>query len=197
MPAGTPQLLGHGLTFCVKPASTNDMIRHAFSRLEKDMRQIWALRGSDDDDDYNPSIHLKSDYEFKLAPIHTEQAPEAFKIRVKRLRKPKCNLSPLCMNLMEYLKNNNIYSVVHGDKNLGPCILEHSFYIYKGFAEHLGNKTNYKPLSARTVHCKQRGLQYLFRNWMSKFKHRHRQDDPVEYVCLTKAECTFLYRAIK
>ena len=59
------------------------------------------------------------------------------------------------MNLIEHLKNNNIYIVVHGDKNLGPCILERSFYIYKGFAEHLGNETNYKPLSARAVHCKQ------------------------------------------
>ena len=101
------------------------------------------------------------------------------------------------MNLMEHLKNNNIYIVVHGDKNLGPCILERSFYIYKGFAEHLGNETNYKPLSARAVHCKQRGLQYLFRDWMSKFKQRQRQDDPVDYICLTKSEFTFLYRAIK
>ena len=138
--------------------------------------------------------------------MYIEQALEAFKIRVKhkllqlqrqRLWKPTFNLSPLSMNLMEYLKNNTIYIVVHGDKNLGPCILERSFYIYKGFAKHLGNKTNYKPLSARAVHCKQRGLQYLFRNWMFKFKHRQRQDDPVECICLTKAECTFLYRAIK
>ena len=101
------------------------------------------------------------------------------------------------MNLMEYLKNNTIYIVVYGDKNLGPCILERLSYIYNGFAKHLGNETNYKPLSARAVHCKQQGLQYLFRNWMSKFKQRQRQDDPVDYVCLTKAECTFLYRAIK
>ena len=84
MPAGTPQLLGHGLNFCVKPASTNDMILHTFNRLEKDISWIWALRGSDDDGDYNPSIYLKSDYKFKLAPIHIEQALEAFKIRVKQ-----------------------------------------------------------------------------------------------------------------
>ena len=35
MPPGTLQLLGHGLNSCVKPASTNDMIRHTFNRLEK------------------------------------------------------------------------------------------------------------------------------------------------------------------
>ena len=86
---------------------------------------------------------------------------------------------------------------MHGDKNLGPYILEHSFYICKGFAEHLGNGTHYKPLVARPVHYKQHRLQYLFRNGMSKFKQQQHQDDPVNYVCLTKVDYTFLYRAIK
>ena len=94
------------------------MIHHSFNRLEKYIRRFWALRGSDDNGDYNPSIYLKSDYVFKLAPIHIEQALKAFKLRVKqqlfqlqqqRLQKPNYNLSPLSMNLMEYLKNNNIY----------------------------------------------------------------------------------------
>ena len=94
--------------------------------------RIWTLRGLDGNGDYNPSIYLKSDYEFKLAPIHIKQALKAFKIRAKqrllqlqqqRLRKPKCNLSSLSMSPMEYLKNNTIYIAVHGDKNLGPCIL--------------------------------------------------------------------------
>ena len=80
----TPQLLGHDLNFCVKPSSTNNMTCHTFNRLEKDIRRFWALRGSDDDGDYNPSIYLKSDCDFKLAPIHIEHALKAFKIRVKQ-----------------------------------------------------------------------------------------------------------------
>ena len=205
-PPGTSQLLGHGLNFCVKPTSTNDMISHTFKRLEKDIRRMWALRGSGDDGDYNPSIYLKSKFIFKPAPLHIENAITAFKKSVKhkliqlqkqRLRKPKCNLSPLSLKLMEYLKNNNIFIVVHGDKNLGPCILERSFYIFKGFAEHLGNTTNYKALSATAARGRQRGLQYLFRDWLSKFRPRKPQDDPVDYICLSKAEFTFLYRAIQ
>ena len=74
MPPGTPQLLGNGLNFCVKQESTNDMIHHTFNCLEKYIRRFWALRGSGDDGDFNPSIYLKSDYVFKLAPIHIEQA---------------------------------------------------------------------------------------------------------------------------
>ena len=34
MPPGTPQLLVHGLNFCVNPASTNDIIRHTFNCLK-------------------------------------------------------------------------------------------------------------------------------------------------------------------
>ena len=44
----TPQLLGHDLNFCVKPACTNDMIQDTFNYLETDIRRIWALRGLDD-----------------------------------------------------------------------------------------------------------------------------------------------------
>ena len=73
------KLLGHGLNFCFKPASTNNMIHHTFNHLEKYIRRFWALRGSDDNDDYNPAIYLKSDYEFKPALIHIEQALKAFK----------------------------------------------------------------------------------------------------------------------
>jgi hypothetical protein len=83
MPAGTPQLLGHGLNFCVKPASTNEMISNTFNRLEKDIRRMWALRGLEDDGDYNPSIYLKSKYEFKMAPRHVEEAMKTFKKSVK------------------------------------------------------------------------------------------------------------------
>jgi hypothetical protein len=167
---------------------------------------MWAFRGLDDNGNYNPSIYLKSKHEFKLASIHIEDAMTTFKKSVKqrplqlqhrRFWKPKCNPSPLSMNLMEYLKCNNIYIVVHGDKNPGPCILERSFCIYKGFDEHLGNETNYKPLSARASHCRQRGLHYIFRDRISKYKQRERHEDPVDYICLSKSETTFLYRAIK
>jgi hypothetical protein len=51
--------------------------------LEKDIRRIWALRGLEDDGDYNPSIHLKSKYEFKMALRHVEEAMKIFKKSVK------------------------------------------------------------------------------------------------------------------
>ena len=69
------------------------------------------------------------------------------------------------MRLMQFLKDNDIYIVIQGDKNLGPCIMERELYIYKAFEEHLGNESNYKPLTEVEARGKQRGLQYIFRGW--------------------------------
>ena len=44
LPDGTPQLLGLGLNYCVKPSSTNKMTKDTFSRLEKDSRGKRRLR---------------------------------------------------------------------------------------------------------------------------------------------------------
>ena len=62
---------------------------------------------------------------------------------------------------MKSLKDHDDSIVVEGDKNLGPCILERSRYILKGFKEHLGNARNYKQLSAHPVSGRQVGLRYL------------------------------------
>ena len=81
MPLGTPQLLGLGLNYCVKPTTTNKMTDGTFTRLTRDIRRMYALRGLADngDGDYIPSLYLKSTYEFKKAPSHIEKAMESFK----------------------------------------------------------------------------------------------------------------------
>ena len=60
LPAGTPQPLGYGLKFCVKPASINDIISHTFNLLEKYIRKLWAQKALYKDENYNPSTCLKS-----------------------------------------------------------------------------------------------------------------------------------------
>ena len=206
LPPGTTQLLGHGLNFCVKPASTNDMITRTFKRLTKDIRRMYALREEIDGGDYIPTIYIKSKWYFDQASGDIEKEISVFKANVKmkitelqrkRHKKPKCNLSPACINLLQFLKNNDHYIVIQGDKNLGPCILERELYIFKAFEEHLGNERNYKPLSEVAVKGRQRGLQYLFRDWISKYRPRLNHEKPTKYTCISKAEYTFLTRALK
>ena len=74
LPDGTPQLLGLGLNYCVKPSSTKEMTKDTFSRLEKDIRRIYHLRGAEESGDYEPKLYIKSDYAFKNARKDIEQA---------------------------------------------------------------------------------------------------------------------------
>ena len=98
---------------------------------------------------------------------------------------------------MQYLKDNDLFIVVHGDKNLGPCILERNFYIYRGFAEHLGNTRNYKQLDATRARTVQRGLQYQFLRWLGKYRVRDRNEAPTDYVCLDTASTKYLKQAFE
>ena len=104
---------------------------------------MWHMRNNTEESDHILKLYLKSDYVFKPACKRIEKGLPTFKMAIERKLqlqrnqrhlKPRLNLSPLSFDLMQHLKNNDIYIVVHGDKNLGPCILERNFYIFKGFA---------------------------------------------------------------
>ena len=98
---------------------------------------------------------------------------------------------------MKSLKEHDVYIVVEGDKNLGPCILERSRYILKVFKEHLGNTRNYNQLSVQAVSGRQVGLRYLLREWIGCYRPRHKWVEPVDYVCISKAERVYLERALE
>ena len=133
LPDGNPQLLGLGLNYCVKPSSTKEMTKGTFARLEKDVRQTYHLRRAEESGDYEPRLYIKSDYAFKDARKDTEQALVDFKrainkkqrlTRQRGQKKAKTNLTPLRWKFMLRLKDHDVYIVVQGDKNLGPCIWE-------------------------------------------------------------------------
>ena len=56
LPDGTPQLLTLGMNYCIKNSSSKHMIKDTFPRLEKDVRQIYALRDAEESNDYNPKL---------------------------------------------------------------------------------------------------------------------------------------------
>ena len=88
------------------------------------------------------------------------------------LREGKTNLTPLRWKLMLQLKNHNVYIVVQGDKNLGPCILERRLYIEQAFLEYLGNDLNYRQTSKERTFRRQKGLQIKFCAMLSKYCER-------------------------
>ena len=104
------------------------MTTHTFSCLAKDLRRMYALRNAQEDGNYTPELYLK------LCNFKSSVRRKLLLLRQRRHLKSQLNLSLLSFDLMQYLTNKDLLIVVHGDKNLGPCILDTTFYIFKAFS---------------------------------------------------------------
>jgi len=75
MPPCTTKLLGLGLNYCIKSTTTKETTTQTFEQLADDVRMIYALQDVENDDDsYTPSLYIKSEYRFNLAPVLIENA---------------------------------------------------------------------------------------------------------------------------
>ena len=205
LPVGTNTLLGLNLNYCIKSSTTTKTTAETFERMTEDVRRIYAFSQSPPNDaDYIPKLYIKSEWRFKSASREIKEALFNFQNAIKseqlllnQRRKPTRNLSYGKWNLIQKFRWNDDYIIIYGDKNLGPCILDRKIYINKGCMEHLGNETNYQSISKERAYNTQRRLQYLFRNFVGKYRPRTSGEDPVDYVCISNAEVTFLRRSIK
>ena len=85
---------------------------------------------------YNPSLYIKSIYEFPNASDEIEEAILSFESAVKaaqqqqyRRQNPVPNLTQLQWKLLQYLRQHDKYIIVEADKNLGQCILDCIIYM--------------------------------------------------------------------
>jgi hypothetical protein len=195
LPVGTNLLLGLGLNYCIESSTATQTTTKTFDRLNNDIRRIHAFKlKPPEDSGYIPSLYIKSGYEFDDATDDIEEALAGFKqavqakqLQYSRQRKQRRNITAGRWNLLQYLRRNDIYIVIHGDKNLGPCILGRHLYIYRGCLEHLGNRRNYKQLSENEAKGHLKMLTYRMERWIRKWS------DEVEL--LTDPEVTFLRRS--
>lgn len=206
LPKGTHNLLGLGLNFCLKHNSISKTTQFTFERLGDDIRRMYHMGPPIDDDDYNPKLYIKSGYVFENASEEIEDALSNFSNAIKReqlsllsrKRKPVCNLTKSQLRLMKFLKDNDKYIIVEGDKNLGPCILDRIQYIRRGCLDHLSNTRNYEQLSHRTAYNLLRGLVYRLEAWLGKFKRAPSRHEPEnQWTVLHPNEVTFFRRALK
>ena len=174
-----------------------------FERMREDVRRMYALKGGgDSSNSYIPKLYVKSDYSFDPASEEIEDALKQFRealrseqLQRSKIKKPRPNLPLRALKLIGYFKDNDIYIIVAGDKNLGPCILERKIYIYRAIKEHLGNQTNYQLLSEAEARARLSGLSYRFDSWVTKYRPRTPFELPVDWTTISEAETTFLMRA--
>ena len=202
MPTGSKKLLGLGLNYCLKEPSLRATTKDTFDRMTEDVRRMYALKGAGGVSDYISSLYVKSDYCFDNASDEIEDALRNFRdalrseqLQHSMMRKSRPNLHHRSLKLIAFFKDNDIYIIVAGDKNLGPCLLERDTYIYRAIKEHLGNQTNYRLLSEAEARARLSGLSYGFDSWVTKYRPRTEFEEPVEWTTISEAETTFLMRA--
>ena len=203
LPAGTTKLLGLGLNYCIKPSSVTTTTKSTIRRMQEDVRRLYHLRvDAGDGSEYIKSLYIKSDYKFDHASDEIEEAIKEFErelrneqLSINRRRKPLRNITNRQWKLILFFKDNDLYIVVQGDKNLGPCILDRKYYILRGCTEHLSNTSNYRQLSRAQADALQRGLMYRFWSWFNKYSPPTEHQPPKDWVCFSDAEVTFLGRA--
>eukprot|EP00956_Cyclotella_meneghiniana_P015107 scaffold22917_cov55-Cyclotella_meneghiniana.AAC.3 len=205
LPPGTKKLLGLGLNYCIRAPSILSTTANTHNRMIEDVRRIYHLKDNiQDDDDYIKQLYIKSDYVFDPASDEIEEAVSSFTnaIKTEQLRrshrkKPTRNLTRRQWELVKFFKDHDRYIIIFADKNLGPCILERRYYILRGCTEHLANETNYRQVSKEWATARINGLRRVFERWLGKYQPRTRFDEPVDYICISSAEETFLIRAKK
>ena len=195
LPRGVNNLLGLGLNYCIKTDTTTKTTANTFERFKNDVRRLYEFTVNPPilEDEYIPKLYIKSGYQFDPATDEIEDSLITFEralLKEQKLcqqrRKPIRNISVGQWELTQFLRRNDLYIVIHGDKNLGPCILDRTVYIYRGCLEHLGNATNYRELTENETYLQIRKLSYWFDDWMLKYQ-RLKQ--------LSRSEVTFLRRA--
>ena len=194
LPAGTNSLLGYNLNYCIQSSTATKTTKNTFIRLTEDIRRKYAFKDSPPlDEDYIPKLYIKSEYKFDHASKEIEEAlcnfrrsVEEEQLQCQRRRKPQRNISHRRWELLQFLRKNDNYIVIHADKNLGPCILDRTLYINRGCLEHLANETNYQQLSEQQANNKLCYLRYQLGSFYSRFKED-----------LSKAEIQFLARSLR
>ncbi|KAL7552329.1 hypothetical protein ACHAWF_015564 [Thalassiosira exigua] len=80
------------------------------------------------------------------------------------------------------------FIVIEANKNLGGCFLLRKTHCKRAVAEHLGNRTVYKPLTKQQMRGNMHRIRYQYYLWRNKW-YAHGKGE------LSKAKNTFLLRA--
>jgi hypothetical protein len=111
---------------------------HTFARFDRELKVEVFMADHEDDGTYNPYLYVKYRWTpppWKI-PLEITRRLHSFKESVKKLVNPKHSPSNLLIHqkkALNYLRNQQDFSVVQCDKNLGPYIIERGEYIKLAF----------------------------------------------------------------
>jgi hypothetical protein len=195
MPANLKGLLGLGLKFCPTPPhrttiyDLRSLPNGTIARIERDVElRVWFNNhGPDDDDDFDPALHISSNWQApKTVPL-VDNRLDRFYDSMKYIFGTKkiavrSNLLGLQQRALKELKANPSLLVVACDKNLGPAVIERDQYIRFAFRDHLQDAATYRYLNRRERDDTIELIRYDIKAWLRNFQG---QIKPSEYKFLS------------
>ena len=157
----TGPLLGLGMKFCIKSMRPNKTsLSTAFDRMRKDIRLRYLFAG-EDNNNFNPRLYIKSEWEPEDASNNIEQRIGKFEQVLTSTRHDilsntyhSTNLSIQEHYLLKLLTRHPDFVVVNSDKNLGPAIIEQEEYVRYMLKEHICNGVTYTQLTETETQSK-------------------------------------------
>jgi len=155
-PANLRSLLGLGLKFCPRSHSTTCQVRGTAYRLQRDtfLKHYFGDRPIDDDDDFNPAIHIRSHwvpYDVKLNRTFVDRIQNFCTNLVSMFgyRPSSSNIPRPQRLLIRQLCLSDTFAICKADKNLGPCIIEKTEYIRRALQDHLTDQHTYRQMTSQ------------------------------------------------
>jgi len=122
-----------------------------FDRLRRSIR-IQCYNFPESEEEYNPKLYKKSDWEPKNAPEAVEDAINAFELNTNKdyqeSRKATLiyNVNGNNIEMLRTVKRERRLFVTATDKGLGTAVMEFELYNRRAFEDHLDNPTNYEEV---------------------------------------------------
>jgi hypothetical protein len=187
------KLLWNGLKFCIEKPIPKPNLEKTFQCFKNDIRlcHFWSTRAmSDNLDNYNPKLYIKSNWTPDEASPELEVAMQNFWTQIatavadntQRQRRSH-NIPANTRKLLQTLPNDNNFIILPTDKNLGPAIMERETYKRRCLSDHLSDKHTYLRLTEAQARAQLLRAEAQFKTLIDTYQH-----------CLTASEKTYFQR---
>jgi hypothetical protein len=150
-PPNLRALLGLGLSFCPRPTKTSGIRAHVTDRIRRDAHLKAFFAHTKERTDYNPKLHISSEWEAPeaLIPDVLKTRLENFFVNLKatfRKRHVNPNLLFFQRQILNDLRDLRDLLIVMSDKNLGPAVIERDVYTKRVLNNHLLKIDTYRRI---------------------------------------------------
>jgi hypothetical protein len=197
LPKNIKSLLGLGLNFIPTPLMTSSFDKDVdIERFRKDIFTKCWFTGTRDRP--LPPLFTRSNWQppSQDIPHNLCQKINNFSQELNLIfSHHRCgsNLLPSQLRTLKQLKTDDNLIIFSSDKNLGPCIIDRSTYIFRAMFDHLLDTNTYRQLTLSDASGRITAVRHIIDNFLNKHFSQHHSDRKFIQRCLENVKDPFSY----